>query len=164
MKARITKLESKQDTTTVHLSWSGDDATVHDFDLDALGTKARVPSPAGGDLRSGWVVLDGACRLAVGDQIADTRSRLTYFVITPSNSVWGPLESLEEAQMEIPDSHDVAAHDQTTDVKACVAAIRGSSSGGNLAQIEHLETWLDDPDSDPETCGYLIFSAAPSSI
>lgn len=73
MKARITKLESKQDTTTVHLSWSGDDATVHDFDLDALGTKARVPSPAGGDLRSGWVVLEGPCRLSVGDLIDDTR-------------------------------------------------------------------------------------------
>lgn len=64
--AQITKITTTANTTTVELEWGGPyDLEVHDFDLTKLGEVVSY----GGDLRRGWVVLEGKCALKEGDTI-----------------------------------------------------------------------------------------------
>lgn len=65
MKATITKIEPAGVGQIVSLEWSGEDRSIWDFAIDRLGTSGDT----GGNLRSGWVAVDGMCRLAVGDSI-----------------------------------------------------------------------------------------------
>lgn len=71
MQATITKIETDDfGNATVSLEWGGpDDHEVTDFDLCRLGTLVTGICPCGGNLRAGWVVLDGACLKKVGDLI-----------------------------------------------------------------------------------------------
>jgi len=80
-----------------------------------------------------------------------------YYIITPNNSVRGPFASAEDAQQEIPDSHDTPMHDHVTDMKACSANLR-RETGKQNAEIEHCQTWVPDTNTDPDENGYLIFS------
>lgn len=69
--ATIISIEDNQGIKTVNLEWSGpDDHTVEDFDLDQLGERCKgIIGATGGNLRSGWVVLEGDCKLNEGDTI-----------------------------------------------------------------------------------------------
>lgn len=69
--ATITKIEDNQGIKTVNLEWHGiDDHTVEDFDLDQLGERCKgIGGATGGNLTSGWVVLEGDCKLNEGDTI-----------------------------------------------------------------------------------------------
>jgi hypothetical protein len=70
MNARITRINTNEGTTTVDIEWSGDDAAVTDFDLARLGKIATgIGAACGGNMRSGWVVLDGRCALSIGSEI-----------------------------------------------------------------------------------------------
>ena len=52
--------------TTVQLEWHGvDDHVVYEFDLDSIGEYTSQ----GGDLRKGWVVLDGEAKVKRGDRV-----------------------------------------------------------------------------------------------
>jgi|APGre2960657404_1045060.scaffolds.fasta_scaffold25773_3 hypothetical protein len=70
--ATITRIEDNQGIKTVHLEWSGpDDHTVEDFDLDQLGQRCTgIGRSTGGNLRGGWVILEGECQLHEGDTIS----------------------------------------------------------------------------------------------
>lgn len=69
--ATITSIEDNQGIKTVNLEWHGiDDHTVEDFDLDQLGERCKgIGRATGGNLTSGWVVLEGDCKLNEGDTI-----------------------------------------------------------------------------------------------
>jgi hypothetical protein len=52
--------------TTVHLEWHGvDDHVVYEFDLNSIGNCISQ----GGNLRSGWVVVDGEVKVKSGDRV-----------------------------------------------------------------------------------------------
>lgn len=52
--------------TVVRLEWNGpDDHVVYEFDLDSIGNCTSQ----GGDLRSGWVVVDGEVKVKRGDRV-----------------------------------------------------------------------------------------------
>jgi len=64
--ARICKIEDTGGVITVNLDWGGpDDREVYDFDLARIGDVAAQ----GGNLRTGWVVLEGPCKVKEGDKI-----------------------------------------------------------------------------------------------
>ena len=69
--ARISKITNDHGVVTVELEWGGpSDRGITDFDLDRLGKIAKgLGTPHGGNLRSGWVILDGECDLEEGDTI-----------------------------------------------------------------------------------------------
>lgn len=70
--ARVAKIEDLRGVVTVDLEWGGpDDRTVEDFDLAKLGKVFRAGTNGNAGL-SGWVTLEGACLLAVGDTIPAT--------------------------------------------------------------------------------------------
>lgn len=79
-----------------------------------------------------------------------------YFVITPSNAVLGPFATIEQAQENIPDSHDVPMYSHVTDMKACGANLRHSVGIGD-AYYSHVQTWVRDAGDDADETGYLIF-------
>lgn len=84
-----------------------------------------------------------------------------YYIITPNNTVRGPFKSVEEAQQNIPDSHDVKLADHVTDMKGCSSNLCRNNDGSKRfsddAEIEHLESWVRDADDDADEKGYLIF-------
>ena len=64
--ARISSIEDNGGVITVNLEWGGpDDRDVYDFDLARIGDVAAQ----GANLRTGWVVLEGPCKLEEGDTI-----------------------------------------------------------------------------------------------
>ncbi len=69
--ARVAKIEDNGGLTGVRLEWSGpDDHVMSDFDLSRLGkVNAGVGGGFGGNLRGGWIILDGPCLLTEGETI-----------------------------------------------------------------------------------------------
>lgn len=68
--ATITKIEARTFGSLVELEWSGpDDHTITDFDLSKLGAYDGKATSSGGTLRSGWVIIEGACALEEWDTI-----------------------------------------------------------------------------------------------
>lgn len=69
--ALITQIKTSEGVTTVELAWGGlDECEISNFDIARLGKLASgIGEAFGGDLTSGWVILDGPCLLSVGDTI-----------------------------------------------------------------------------------------------
>lgn len=67
--ARVATVENALGVITVGLEWGGPgDRMITDFDLSKLGNVSSCGTN-GSSGRSGWVTLDGAVLLAVGDTV-----------------------------------------------------------------------------------------------
>lgn len=117
MNATITRIEDKQGIQTVNLEWNGpDDHTIEDFALDQLGERCKgIGGATGGNLRSGWVVLEGECKLSEGDSIP----LLTKTVLVLETTPYGTRYELAECQ-----------HDDTG---------YNVNETGSIQSLEHLE-------------------------
>jgi hypothetical protein len=102
MKATITSIEEKGGIVTVNLEWNGADHTISDFETERLGDVCHgIGNPMGGNLRSGWVVLEGECELEVGDTIPLAEVPPEFITIYAGDHVSrkeAEHQTLEEAQ------------------------------------------------------------------